>query len=511
MQNGDLRLSVLPQNKFAHMKKTHRYFIPFLLFSIALISCNEDDMNPISNQIMVQFSGAEKTFAENEGAQSIAISLSKPAAHAGTISITLEGGAAESYTTIPASVNGTVTLTVPKGANATMLQLVPVDNAVVNESATITVKLKTVSPGFTIGTQNEFKAIITDDESPEPVVFSEANFISQNATLSESNETGLELQIHFSKPIAEEGHVMISYQSVKATEQNFRTEPAMVNGTITLHPPLNSSVVSFKVFPNNNEIITGELEITFRIDQTSGSITKGTNLIEYFKISDDELIGKVKGYQTVGGNWGLSETIEYNEWGGIKSVLIEKSTPATSTHTETYFYNAQHQIQQISKYENIDIVYTWENNEITKSEEIKNGVVTSYTLYGYDDFGNVAATANYYRQDDGTYVLDLKILYLYFLDGNLYKKLVYTQDGEEDVLVQTETFEYYTAGENPFPMVRILPNKKTQKALPLTYRLQKEGSDLSYTFSYEFRTDGLVGKRTVSGSGVAETAVYFYY
>tara|TARA_R110000823_G_scaffold295431_4_gene414966 strand:+ start:186527 stop:188032 length:1506 start_codon:yes stop_codon:yes gene_type:complete len=501
---------VLLQNKFTHMKKSHRYFIPFLMFSLILTSCNEDDMDPVTDPVIVQFSTVETSFAENAESQSIAISFSKPANDDGTISLSIDGGTSENYTTVPASMNGLISLPVAKGASTATIQLVPVDNSVVNESITLTIKLKTVTTGFEIGTQNEFKAIITDDESPESVV-SEANFISQNATLIETNETGLELQIHFSKPLVQEGQVIISYQSIKATEQHFRTEPALENGKLTLYAALNSSTVSFKVFPINNSIITGELEVMFRVDNTSGSITKGTNLMESVKISDDELTGKPKGYQTEGGSWGLKETIEYNERGDIYKVLIEKSTPAYSAHTETYYYDAQHRIERISQYENIDVLYTWHNNEISKSEEVNNGIVTKYTLYDYDNYGNVSGTANYSRKDNSDYRLDFTILYLYFLDGNLYKKMMYTPQNGEDVLVKTETFEHYTDGENPFPMVKILPNKNAQKKLPLSYQLEEGGANLSYTFSYEFRTDGLAEKRIASGGNVSETALYFYY
>lgn len=494
------------------MRNSINFFLyALLIIAISITSCDQEDSLLNQEDNIIQFSSTEKIFAENAGSQTIAISFLKPTNIAGTISVAIESNTTGSYVTIPASVNGLISLPIARGERTATIQLIPVDNNVVNESTIVSIKFKTTSSGFIIGEKNEFKAIITDDELPEPPLYSEANFISQNAILSETNETGLELQIHFSKPIAQEGSIMISYQSEKATEQHFRTEPALENGKITLLPTLNANTTSFKIFPINNTIITGELEIKFQIDNTSGSITKGENVLELVKILDDELIGKPRGYQTAGGIWGMKETIEYNERGDVYKVLIEKSTPAYSAYTETYYYDAQNRIERINQYENIDIVYTWQNNEIVKSEEVKNGVVSNYTIYTYDDYGNVSGSAIYYRQSNGDYSLGFTILYLYFLDGNLYKKMMYNPQNGEDVLIKTETFEHYAEGENPFPMVKILPNKKTQKKLPLSYQVDQSGSSQSYTLFYEFRTDGLVGKRTVRGGDVSETAIYFYY
>ncbi|HEX6892468.1 MAG TPA: hypothetical protein VF141_17295, partial [Chryseolinea sp.] len=82
---------------------------------------------------------------------------------------------------------------------------------------------------------------------------------------------------------------------------------------------------------------------------------------------------------------------------------------------------------------------------------------------------------------------------------------------EEPVLISTETFDNYLNKPNPFPVVEVLPNTNTQKLLPALYRYEGNGKDLQYSFSYDFRDDGKVGKRTTTGPATFEVAVYHYY
>jgi hypothetical protein len=64
---------------------------------------------------------------------------------------------------------------------------------------------------------------------------------------------------------------------------------------------------------------------------------------------------------------------------------------------------------------------------------------------------------------------------------------------------------------NPFPMVEILPTVKTQTKLPTVYRVEENGLDILYNVSYEFRSDGLVGKRLATSTSDNEVVAYNYY
>jgi hypothetical protein len=125
----------------------------------------------------------------------------------------------------------------------------------------------------------------------------------------------------------------------------------------------------------------------------------------------------------------------------------------------------------------------------------------------------VGGVVSYYRQDNGEFLKGLFTVYLYFVDGNLYKTLTYndTGDPENPQLVRTRTYENYIDVSNPFPMTEILPGVNPQAKLPTTYRTEEAGTDLTYQMTYEYRPDGLPGKRIATPQGDLQTAVYYYY
>ncbi|HRG08424.1 MAG TPA: hypothetical protein PLJ08_07575, partial [Cyclobacteriaceae bacterium] len=62
-------------------------------------------------------------------------------------------------------------------------------------------------------------------------------------------------------------------------------------------------------------------------------------------------------------------------------------------------------------------------------------------------------------------------------------------------------------------MFEILPNVKAQQTLAGSYRYEQHliDSDLTYTITYEFRSDGLPVKRTASAPGDTQVVSYDYY
>jgi hypothetical protein len=154
-----------------------------------------------------------------------------------------------------------------------------------------------------------------------------------------------------------------------------------------------------------------------------------------------------------------------------------------------------------------------EGDRIVKSEEYTNNVLTKYTLYGYDIAGNVAEAAVHYKQPDGTLVLSMLFVYLYHMDHNVYKVLTYTipAGSEEQVLIATKTFDNYLDVENPFPMVEILPDQKAQNKLPASYRIEENGHDITYQFTYQLSSERKPLSRTATSPSGSETAQYEYY
>lgn len=351
------------------------------------------------------------------------------------------------------------------------------------------------------------------DPSPAPSAGSIANFLVTDSKLNEVDHEGEILTIQLSSSLQSEGSIEINVESPNALyNTHFVTIPAALNGKITLVPAIGESIARITVIPIDNSIITGELELSLTISHTSGSIRKGTELNQVVWISDDELTNKPKGYVVNAGLWGLKKIYEYDEAGRIQSVNIENYSPAKSTRTETYYYDTSGRLEKINTHPEMDIIYTWSNGKIIKSETIEYGALKRYTKYDYDAHGNVSGTANYSRLPDGQFKMESLIAYLYFTDGNLYKSLLYIPTGGagEYTLLSTRTYEGYLNAENPFPMVDILPTVKAQKKLPSTFRIEENGMNLLYTFSYEF-SSGRVTRRTTTGGQGSETADYLYY
>jgi hypothetical protein len=210
----------------------------------------------------------------------------------------------------------------------------------------------------------------------------------------------------------------------------------------------------------------------------------------------------------------MKKTYEYTPTGKISKILWETNTPYHTSGADVYYYDSEDKVTKVNTAPGFDLLYTYTNGRISMEQKLDNGILKRYTLFDYDAAGNVAGYVIYHLQPDGTFALSSTMVLLYYTDGNLYKKLVYTHtlaNPEEAHLVKTETFDNYIDHENPFPMVEVLPNVKTQKKLPTTYRLETNGYDFLYNLSYQYATNGKVIRRVTSMGYSSESASYEYY
>jgi hypothetical protein len=490
--------------------------IAFAFFIItSLISCHDHEhfiSQPIVN---VQFDSTRVVMLESATQQVIRINFDRPATADGSVKLLLNDVNSSRFIFDPSPVNGQINLKVYKNQQSAELKVRPVNNSYIDGNTQFNINISFTTIGFTIGDQKTITVVLLDDDtSTSPQSKAIANFVFSNSKINESAAQGSPHFIQLSKALTAEGSIEISLESTNAVYgTHYTTEPGSVNGKIILTPMIGSDKASFIIFPINNWIITGEMEIHFVIAATTGAIEKGTELIQHAIISDDELTNKPRGYVVGGGLWSLKKIYEYDEAGRVKYVHIEKGTPATSTHTETYFYNQAGLLQKINTYPQVDIIYTWANNNIAKSEVIDHGVIKEYVDYDYDLQGNVSGAANYYRQPNGQFKLAFLNIYLYYTDNNLYKSQIYLPGKEAGAmtLISTRTYEGYLEKANPFPMVEIIPTSKTQSKLPTLFTINENGLMLNYNLSYEFREDGLVTKRTTRNGSTVETSNYLYY
>lgn len=486
------------------------------LFIVILLACDEDPLSGEGNdlKIAVHFETATKEINEDAEEETIILRLDRPAPADAILFLKPGGDFAGNLTTAPEIVNGLIRITVQKGDVAAQIALKPTDNSDQHWHKTITLALHQLTPPFFSGTHPSINITIHDDETTHPYRESVANFIRQEATIEETYAAGIEYQIHFSEPVAIDSEITIALTAANGTYgSDFVTEPEAENNLLILPVAAGSSVIRFKVKPVDNSYITGHLSMGLSISETSGSIRKGTHLQDTFTIKDDELTGKPRGYEISAGNIVAKRFYEYDALGRIAKVNWENFNPYRTAGTEVYHYDNDSRLVKIDKYPGREIVYHWSGERITRFDEVSDGQVRHYSELHYDESGNVGLVTSYHLQPDGTYAKGLFTLYLYFMDGNLFKSLTYqdTQDPEEPYLVSTKTYEGYIDAFNPFPMSEIVPTVKTQTKLATTYRIEEGALDKTYQMVYEYRPDGRPGKRIATATGDLQTAVYHYY
>lgn len=489
------------------MKRQVKFLLAFTITGV-LWACEDNETQSPQGIASVQFQASELVIAEDNEGKVITVQLSERAINSGELNVEVSS-LDDDFVIEPEPVDGVLSLTIPIGADAVAFTLTPQDNAVIDGDEIITFTLVSVSEGMIIGGNKLLKATIADNEIPAT-----ANFLLNAGSIRENNNEGAEVVVSLSGVAPGEGTLTLSLVSDEISYgTDFITEPVAINGKVILPVQTGVNHVSFKLLPVDDKLFNGERNISLVIDQANGAISKGQSDTHNLVITDDELSTKTKGYTIEGGGWGYSREYSYNEDGSLAVITWEKNTPAFSSGTYEYFYDAEGKVIKVVDSPFHYNVYTWDEERIVKEERFKEGVLVKYTLYGYDQAGNIGEVAVHYKQEDGSFPLSLLFVYLYHNDGNVYKRLAYSpiQGTDDYSLLSTYTYEHYLDIANPFSMVEILPNVHSQPNLPQTYRVEEGGKDILYQFTYEFDENGRPTKRVASSSVGNEVASYHYF
>jgi hypothetical protein len=477
---------------------------------LTIISCSDDEITQVTTApVEARFTQTELTVDENAGPLEIAISLAKPAIREGIIIVNIEGNELEKFTTSPAAEGGQIELSVMAGQSVVKFILTPVNDENESPDQTIEFTIQSASDGFVIGSEKVLKVSLNDDEVP-----SQVGFMLNQGSARENASIASDVIIVFSHAMKGTGTIEISMTSGDAIYgTHFVTVPEAVNGKITLPVEDGEDHVQFKVIPLNDLHYNGNRNINYVISNVEGSMIKGDQLTHQLTITDDELEGKYKGYTVVAGNWSYKRIYEYNEDGTVSKINWEQNTPYYSGGTYVFHYNEAGQVIKRVESAVDETNFTWQDGRIVKAEKFNNGVLKQYTLYGYDNAGNVGEAAVHDRQPDGELKLSLLFVYLYRTDGNIYKQLTHVpiEGPEEYSLISTRTFDQYLATASTFSMMEILPNVNSQPNLPGSYQVEENGHNILYQFSYEFDENGKPTRRTASSSAGSEVAYYEYY
>jgi hypothetical protein len=486
--------------------KTPYFPIAAMGLMLSLFAC-DNESEPAVPPTVATFALENVSYLESEGAQEFVIELSKPATEAGSLSVSVVSDAVTHFSFSPEPESGVIVLPVSKGSTQVSFQVQVVDNLINDGIKYLSFRIREASRGFQIGTKNRLESTWLDDESPSRVAFA-----LERSSLSESAGVGSTVTLVLSHAAPGDGHVKISFSNSDAVYgSDFTTFPVASNGELTLPVLAGATEVSFVVDPLNNALFNTDRKVDFKIETVSPVLFKGQQNVHELTLSDDELPGRAKSYSTSAGNgWSSSRLIHYALDGKIERITWVDAFPGQTTGERLYFYNGTGRIEKVVMSPVTHILYLHENGRIVKAEEYDNNELDRYTLYGYDAAGNIGEVAIYDRQSDGSFVFSLDFVYLYFNDGNLYKKMAYHPVANgEPVLLSTDTYENYIDKVNPFP-IEIIHGQPIQSKLPSSYRHETGTQILNYSFSYEFLQDGRPSRRTVSGPS-SETTTYEYY
>ena len=495
------------------MKTINSVFVVVAMYAFFMISCEDAVDEPEgARRNRVQFERSTFVMDESASRDTIWIHFDKPTLRDGQIVITSDKATEGVFNSSPAFEGKSVTILYVKGDRRAALAILPMDNLLDNEDKVVNLAIASYGGDLSPGANKTLELTIKDDENAEALE-SIVNFIDNPLTVWEEAGTAITYQLHLSEPAAANSSIGILINSSTAVYgTHLQTLPETTDGKLLLLISKGQKVASFQVVVNDNEEIGGELSVDFSITETTGSLTKGTLTSQRLIVRDDELKGFARGYETVSGNDIRKEFYEYDSKGRRSRLHWQTYTPFLREGIDAYNYDNNDRLLSIDKSSGKSIHYTWTNDRIVKAEARSNNLLTEYAEYDYDENGNVSGSARYFRQQDNTYKRGLVNVYLYFTDGNIYKTLTYAQSGDEEpVLVSTRTYEAYTTLDNPFPMVEILPNIKSQTLLAGQYRVEEAGTEISYNLTYVFNDEGRPEKRIASSIHGTQTAVYFYY
>jgi hypothetical protein len=359
----------------------------------------------------------------------------------------------------------------------------------------------------------ESETITPQQPTPQQPSTAVAAFQTASANLKEADPNQLNVEIPLSKAAPIDGTLIVKIIATNSEHGvDFVTSPAAVNQEISLPVAKGATSIGFSIQPVQNNIVNYERSIQFTLDRASGGVSFTANSSYTLVIQDDDLVGKLKKYETVSGNWRELREFTYVDQGLVKGINWTSYTPFQVSGSYTYKHE-NGRIASMTDQAGFATNYFWEGNRVVKSEKYASQNLMQRIEYGYDDAGNVGEMVQYDRQPDGTIQRSMVFIFLYHQDGNIYKRIIYhVQEDQELALLSTQTFENYLMKPNPVAMVETLPHLNAQPNLPQSYRYELHDKIVEYQMQYRFRADGLLTQRTVtSGMGTTETTSYTYH
>lgn len=254
------------------------------LYGLMLLGSCEDKKEVIPP--VISFTEELEIVTEGETA-TISLTLDRPAVDNVSIRLTIETDAVygQHYRTNPSLSSGVISVNILKGVLNVNLQIQTFEDSRYEGTRFIVFTINDHSGSVDLGETTTLTLTIYDNEGP-----SVANFTNVTAQLKEEASEGVMVRLPFSSPAKGEGSITIGVVSDKAIyDTHFNIDRDIVNSSIAMNVVSGDTGVSFQVYPINNDLFTGDLDLRFSITDVSGVVQKGAVDDYALTLVDDEL------------------------------------------------------------------------------------------------------------------------------------------------------------------------------------------------------------------------------
>jgi len=285
----------------------------------------------------VTFSTPTTTLEEQAGAYAIQLTLDQAPVTDQVLTITPQNASSAQYgldyTTAPATIGNTISVTVPTGATTATFALQVQDDYLVESTEQIIYTVSTSSSKVKVGTASTFQTTINDNDK------STLNFALSTATVSE-NAGSYQVNLTLDQVPVVAQTIVISLTNtngaVYGTEKGqYTTKPAAVNNQITLTIPAGQTKASFVVVINNYTKTEANKTITFQVAQVSTGLVSGITSAFTLTIQDASN-PEVKGPSST-----EAITIAPNPSHSEVTLIFENSAVNTATDLNLTLWNSQ--------------------------------------------------------------------------------------------------------------------------------------------------------------------------
>jgi hypothetical protein len=253
------------------------------LFATLIVSCRQDENPAPAVHATAQFAQQTLAFLENEGEQTIAVALDKPAPNDGQIVLKINTLAPQSFSTVPPASQGQVILPVFKGQVSADLKMIPSDNATLDGCKIVKFSIASVTEGMEAGSLRDLVVSVNDDEAPVA-----AAFAVEELRVRESDPSGPGIAIQFAGPVPAEGVLVIRMESGGLYGNAYTTEPAAVGGKVFLHVDAGQTSAMVKIFPVNDTKYHPDRDIALTIVDATGGVAIGEKNTLQCQITEDD-------------------------------------------------------------------------------------------------------------------------------------------------------------------------------------------------------------------------------